>query len=117
MLRHQDRQQIFDWSGQEGSNNVQWAAFFSDCEHEVLEVTAGHRITLTYNLFITCHSNKAVIDPGQLELYKALRAVISQPAFCKDGKKCCMMLRLATDCVKVFFSDIIVFMHMHIRRK
>ncbi|KAL6043448.1 Fe2OG dioxygenase domain-containing protein [Balamuthia mandrillaris] len=30
---------------------VKWAAFYSDCEHEILPVTEGHRITLTYNLY------------------------------------------------------------------
>ncbi|KAG2499313.1 hypothetical protein HYH03_002891 [Edaphochlamys debaryana] len=29
---------------------VHFAAFFSDCIHEVLPVTSGHRVTLTYNL-------------------------------------------------------------------
>ncbi|KAL6049189.1 Fe2OG dioxygenase domain-containing protein [Balamuthia mandrillaris] len=31
--------------------SVKWAAFYADCEHEILPVTAGHRITLTYNLY------------------------------------------------------------------
>lgn len=30
-----------------------WAAFYSDCEHEVLQVTRGHRVTLTYHLYHT----------------------------------------------------------------
>ncbi|TMW64703.1 hypothetical protein Poli38472_011583 [Pythium oligandrum] len=29
---------------------VQWCAFYSDCEHEVLPVTKGYRVTLTYLL-------------------------------------------------------------------
>lgn len=29
---------------------VKWCAFYSDCTHQVLEVTSGHRITLTYLL-------------------------------------------------------------------
>lgn len=41
---------MFDWSGD--VNATQWAAFYSDCKHEFLEVTAGHRITLTYNFFV-----------------------------------------------------------------
>src|SRR5262249_18266018 len=27
-------------------------AFYADCQHEVLKVTSGHRITLTYNLLL-----------------------------------------------------------------
>lgn len=40
---------VFDWSGRVDA--IHWAAFFSDCPHEVLEITAGHRVTLTYNLY------------------------------------------------------------------
>ncbi|KXZ43881.1 hypothetical protein GPECTOR_78g69 [Gonium pectorale] len=33
--------------------HVHFVAFFSDCAHEVLPVTSGHRVTLTYNLIAT----------------------------------------------------------------
>jgi hypothetical protein len=36
----------FDWSASAATH------FFSDVEHEVLPVTSGHQITLTYNLSI-----------------------------------------------------------------
>ena len=49
MVRHNGREVKFDWSGD--SDEIQWAAFYSDCEHEVLPVTSGHRVTLTYNLY------------------------------------------------------------------
>ena len=86
VLRHQGRETIFDWSGEKGRNSIQWAAFYSDCEHEVLEVTAGERITLTYNLYATCSANRALIDPGQVELFHTLRTLLEQPGFCKNGK-------------------------------
>lgn len=50
-VAHQGLETIFDW-GQKEANKIQWAAFYSDCEHEVLEVKSGHRITLTYNLYV-----------------------------------------------------------------
>ncbi len=86
MLRHQGREQVFDWSGNSGRTAVQWAAFYSDCEHEVLEVTSGHRITLTYNLYATCWANAAWIDTKQVELFRMLQQSLQVPAFCKDGK-------------------------------
>ena len=43
---------IHDW-GKENPSTIEWVAFYSDCEHEVFEVTKGHRITLTYNLYIS----------------------------------------------------------------
>lgn len=39
----------YNWSDQDAE--IKWAAFYSDCQHEVKEVTAGHGITLTYNLY------------------------------------------------------------------
>jgi hypothetical protein len=33
-------------------NSVAYAVFFSDTEHEVLPVTSGHRVTVTYNLYL-----------------------------------------------------------------
>lgn len=86
VLRHQGREQVFDWSGGKGRNTIQWAAFYSDCEHEVLEVTSGHRVTLTYNLYATCWANTAWLDPEQLDLYRTLKRLSTEPGFCKDGK-------------------------------
>ena len=50
MLRHNGRSIEFDWSGP-APESIQWAAFYSDCEHEVMHLTFGHRVTLTYNLY------------------------------------------------------------------
>lgn len=86
VLRHQGREIVFDWSGEKGKSSIQWAAFYSDCEHEVLEVTSGQRVTLTYNLFATCRANTAWIDKERVELYQTLKTVLAQPAFCKNGK-------------------------------
>ncbi|KIW95400.1 uncharacterized protein Z519_03984 [Cladophialophora bantiana CBS 173.52] len=85
VLRHQGREIVFDWSGKKASSTVQWAAFYSDCEHEVLEVTAGERVTLTYNLYATCSANTAWIDPEQVELHHSLRTLLAEPGFCKNG--------------------------------
>lgn len=40
-----------DWSQKE-TDKIQCVAFYSDCKHGVLEVKTGHRITLTYNLYV-----------------------------------------------------------------
>ncbi|KAL8690211.1 MAG: hypothetical protein Q9218_004293 [Villophora microphyllina] len=42
-----EQEMIHSWDDQD--TQIEWAAFYSDCSHEVEEVTAGHRITLTYN--------------------------------------------------------------------
>lgn len=50
ILRHVGNEVLFDWSASSGKAKpvpcVEWAAFYSDCEHEVLEVTGSHRVTL-----------------------------------------------------------------------
>lgn len=51
-VAHQGQETIFDWSQKEAEDEIHWAALYSDCEHEVLEVQNGHRITLTYNLYV-----------------------------------------------------------------
>lgn len=34
----------------DGADELSWAAFYCDCEHELQPVTAGHRLVLVYNL-------------------------------------------------------------------
>ncbi|KAK3983938.1 hypothetical protein QBC44DRAFT_363476 [Cladorrhinum sp. PSN332] len=87
-VRHQGREVIFDWAEKSSiTTAVQWAAFFSDCEHEVLQVTSGHRITLTYNLYWTPRISRQpkVIEPEQLAFYPALKNLLSRPDFLPDG--------------------------------
>ncbi|KAL4970337.1 uncharacterized protein BDV14DRAFT_195032 [Aspergillus stella-maris] len=45
-------QHSFDWSSKSDST-IQWAAFYSDCEHEIETFNEGERITLTYNIYVT----------------------------------------------------------------
>jgi len=77
----------FPWADQ-SPNKIQWAAFYGDCEHEVLEVTSGHRVTLTYNLHYSTVGNLAVpvADPHMLPLYKTVRSMLQEPLFMEQGK-------------------------------
>ena len=50
-IQHSGRSVVYSWGEGAAAGEVQWAAFFSDCVHEVLPVTAGHRVTLAYDLF------------------------------------------------------------------
>ena len=53
VLRHRKQEVIYDWSStpDHPARTIKWAAFFSNIEHEILPVTSGHRVTLTYNLY------------------------------------------------------------------
>ncbi len=86
----------FDWSTSAvadaglPSDSIHWAAFYSDCEHEVKELTAGHRVTLTYNLYhdlgvgnLATHA--PALQPRSLPLYDKVRAALASPVFLPDG--------------------------------
>lgn len=54
-LRHEGKEFKYDYAsmidnmGSDGdAGTVGWVAFYSDIEHEVLPVTEGYRVTLTY---------------------------------------------------------------------
>ncbi|KAF2825159.1 hypothetical protein CC86DRAFT_394877 [Ophiobolus disseminans] len=88
VVRHQGNSTIFDWS--RSIRDIQWAAFYSDCEHEVLEVTSGHRITLTYNLFARrglgeLAGRNETLDAQKLPVYKVVKEVLEKPDFKAEG--------------------------------
>ena len=56
-------------------------AFYADCRHEVLKVTSGYRITLTYNLLLHGDRSRPDGDDGAVtELVEFLREHFSTPA-------------------------------------
>ncbi|KAL8752952.1 MAG: hypothetical protein Q9199_005391 [Rusavskia elegans] len=76
----------FTWAGPD-PESIHWAAFYGDCEHEVLEVTSGHRVTLTYNLYYTALGNLALpmSDPTKLPLYDTVAQMLREPNFMRKG--------------------------------
>ncbi|KAL8910881.1 MAG: hypothetical protein Q9171_003880 [Xanthocarpia ochracea] len=76
----------FTWASPD-PKSIQWAAFYGDCEHEVLEVTSGHRVTLTYNLYYTMVDNLAlpISDPTKLPLYNTVAQMLREPNFMRKG--------------------------------
>ncbi|KAJ5818509.1 hypothetical protein N7474_004100 [Penicillium riverlandense] len=89
LVRHHGKEVVFDWSSH-STDAIQWAAFYSDREHEIKTVSDGERITLTYNLYVTepvggSIPPNIVVDPKTLPLYDFLRGLVTQPGFMKDG--------------------------------
>jgi hypothetical protein len=77
----------FDWSG-ENPEIIEWAAFFSDCEHEVADLTSGHRVTLTYNLFATKAAMPSPMRSVEIEsfpLYWEVKSALSNKHFLAKG--------------------------------
>lgn len=53
-VSHNSHPAFLDWSNTD-SMAIELTAFYSDCEHEVLQVETGCWITLTYNLYVPEH--------------------------------------------------------------
>ena len=83
VTRHQDRQVTFDWSSSPNATN--WASFFSDVEHEVLPVTSGHRVTLTYNLYHSAPISPQLLDVTSTTFYQDLSSALQTPHFMREG--------------------------------
>ena len=97
-VRNAGKELVFDWSidgaeaTDESGDAINWAAFYSNCEHEVYEVTSGHRITLTYNLYVTrglghLASNAPALDSTQLPLHESLKDALDTPGFLSQGEQ------------------------------
>ncbi|CAG8976801.1 hypothetical protein HYALB_00012507 [Hymenoscyphus albidus] len=71
-------------------SSIQWAAFYSDCEHEIYGVFEGHRITLTYNLYFTARVDATLqafpaTNPQIFPLFKVAQAMLQNPNFLPNG--------------------------------
>ena len=87
IVRHHKEEIKYDWSStaSDTSSTLHWAAFFSDVEHEVLPVSEGYRVTLTYNLSYQSKASDSTFDVKTCSFYKFLQAVLSNPVFMRDG--------------------------------
>jgi len=71
--------------------NIRWVAFYSDCEHEVLPVTTGHRVTLTYQLYVSERIGGLVQPQLQMPdskshpMYCCIKDNLASPMFIKNG--------------------------------
>jgi len=54
ILRHDGQEYTFDSAFELSrvENSIGYVAFYSDVEHEVNIVESGHRVSLTYNLYV-----------------------------------------------------------------
>ena len=87
IVRHHKQEIKYDWSStaSDTSSTLHWATFFSDVEHEVLPVSEGYRVTLTYNLSYQSKASDSTFDVNKYGFYKLLQAILSNPVFMCDG--------------------------------
>ena len=87
VLRHLGKEVKYDWSSSASDplRCICWAAFFSNIEHEVVPVTEGFQVTLTYILYYDTERNKSTIDTKSDPFYNKLLAALSNPMFMSEG--------------------------------
>lgn len=66
---------------------IGYAAFYSDIEHEVEKVTAGYRVTITYNLYFddSLESLPPALSPGASAFKTALKSLLDDDDFLSSG--------------------------------
>lgn len=70
VVEHNGQSVVFSQSNLP-ENGISWAAFFTDCTHELQEVTQGYRVVLVYNL---CHDDATqVTRPTQPHVVSRIR--------------------------------------------
>ncbi|KAK3333222.1 hypothetical protein B0T19DRAFT_439999 [Cercophora scortea] len=90
-VRHKGKTMAFDWSSTATEDAaLHWAAFYSDCEHEVFEVKSGHRLTLTYNLYAVPGVQDPSlagcrIEPTKLPLMSRIESMMGDKDFMPQG--------------------------------
>ena len=99
LLRHRGQEWTFDPASVLAAAqppSIAYAAFFSDIEHEVVPVTSGHRVTLTYNLYFDDNkyvsAKDLVLEPpsapqeeNERMFRSAFEALLKNPEVLPDG--------------------------------
>jgi len=94
VLRHKGHEWKFNansLTAPQSSPSLAYVAFYSDLEHEVLKVTSGHRVTVTYNLYLVDPApnlEAPVVTPspeGVSNLQATLQGLLKNKEFLPDG--------------------------------
>ena len=94
VLRHKDQEWKFDantLTASKSSPSLAYVAFYSDIEHEVLKVTSGRRVTVTYNLYLVdpaLRPEGPAVTPNTQSVSKlrtTLQGLLESPEFLPDG--------------------------------
>jgi len=89
VVRHRDESVTYDWGATNTENQLSWAFLYSDCEHEVLPVTSGTRVTVAYDVFV--QEDKEPLRPVPADssheiMAKLLRDMIEDLEFYPQGR-------------------------------
>lgn len=86
VTRHNGEEVKFEWSlmSHDPVQKFGWAAFYSHVEHEMLPVTEGYQVTLTYNLYY-CQSQGMELNVTTSPFFKLLKDALDHPHFIRKG--------------------------------
>ena len=94
VLRHKDQEWKIDagfLTSSQSSPSLAYVAFYSDIEHEVLKVNSGHRVTVTYNLYLVDPVSKSgapTVTPNLKSVSNfqtTLQRLLKSPEFLPTG--------------------------------
>jgi len=72
---HQGKKLEFNFGGFGSCNDMYFAAFYADCQHEVKPITKGHRLCLIYNLVYTGFGQVPVPPSSQKQISSIVAAM------------------------------------------
>ncbi|CAF2949725.1 unnamed protein product, partial [Rotaria sp. Silwood2] len=52
VIKHNNQEKIFDYSSTKYKCDYYYLVFYADCEHEILPITDGYRLSLIYNIVV-----------------------------------------------------------------
>lgn len=76
VVRHEGQTETVDFS-KDSRFQIQYAAFYADCEHEIRPVTSGYRLTLVYNLTLE-KLKRTITAPTSREHIDAVASLLRQ---------------------------------------
>ena len=87
VIRYKGQEVVFDWSStpHEPLKDICWAAFLDGVEHEMLPVTSGYCLILTYNIYSAQNSPHVQEIFSKNLFYICLREGLNSPQFLHEG--------------------------------
>ena len=77
VVSHDGESKEIDFDTKAGAFNIQYAAFYTDCQHEIKPVTSGYRVCFVYNLTLA-RSKRQPSAPAHSSKVEQVTALLSK---------------------------------------
>lgn len=96
VVHHGGNSQIFDWAPTAKDGIVNWAFLYSDCEHEILPVASGTRLSLSYDVFASpTPTPSTALENTCFPFHSHLATLLRRADFLPEGGKVAFALEHA----------------------